>query len=255
MNTATSAVLLAVLLAAGCVRMDDDFAREQPAAQPAGTGTAGEPPQPATTGTASTDAGGESSTPPPAPGKPADPEINRLLEQAEWAVDAGRLNHPPGFSARDFYQQVLRRDPANEAARAGLGRVIEESIERSLAAARGGDYKRAELYLTRAGKFAFNDPRIRGARRYIHSLSRAGRRSFALPAEAVRLRDAEKIDATLELIAEHAVENRALIEIHVADDLQGVWLFGQLRRHAGKEPLHATIHDAAEPEVRLVWRR
>lgn len=255
-DAAWLAGLLAMLAVGGCVRMDDDFADEhEPGASPppATSSTTASPPAPGSDSPAAISmAAGRESSPSAAP---PDPEVVELLEQARWAMDAGRLNHPPGFNARDYFQQVLLKDPANETAREGLRQVLDASIEQSLAAAQRGDFKQAELYLTRAGKFALADPGIRGARRYIHARSREVRREFELPAAAVRRRDVTAINATLDLIAERAVDNEALVEIFVEDDLQGIWLFEQLRRHAGREPLHATIQAAAEPHVRLVWRR
>ncbi len=181
--------------------------------------------------------------------------VAALLEQARWALDAGRLTHPPRYNAREYYQQVLQLHPTSREAREGLQIVLDRSIELSLEAAHQGNFKRAELLLTRAGRFALNDPGIRGAREYVHRMSRQGRRTFPLPAEAVRARDADALAPQLKQIVRHAVEDGATIEILTADDLQALWLFDQLRQHAGKEALHATIHDAQEPEVRLTWRR
>ncbi len=271
------------MLLSGCVFLDDELASDLPPVTPAGPADS-EPAPGSQVATAESPAASaedkvaqasllkqkpaESSASGPRPSaragvssqsspryESADPQISQWLAQAEWASRAGRLTHPPGFNARDYYQLVLQKDPRNAAARQGLENVLDQSIDLSLEAAQRGDYKQAELYLTRAGKFALNHPGIRGTRQYIHQLSRRGLREYTLPADAVRLRDADILAKELELIAENAVENKAYIEILAPDDLQGVWLFDRLRHFAGEEPLRATIHASAQPMIRLVWRR
>lgn len=184
-----------------------------------------------------------------------DPQVLEWLAQARWAIQAGRLTEPREFNAREYYQQVLEREPGNAEARRGLQKVLELSITASLRAAQQGNYKQAELHLTRAGKFALNDPGIQGARRYVHRLSRTGRKEFALAHEALRAEDAEQLEAQLAAIVRAALEHDAHIEILVPEDAQGLWVFEQLQQFAGEAGLRATIRDAAQPRVRLSWRR
>ena len=51
---------------------------------------------------------------------PAAPDVEPILEQARAAFEAHRLTAPVENSALALYQEVLRLDPGNDAARWGL---------------------------------------------------------------------------------------------------------------------------------------
>jgi serine/threonine-protein kinase PpkA len=57
-------------------------------------------------------------------------QLARDLDTAAAALAAGRLIHPPGESAFDLYKSVLRRDPGNAAARAGIAALPDAARQR-----------------------------------------------------------------------------------------------------------------------------
>ena len=63
-------------------------------------------------------------TPPP----DALPASSALLSRASQALTANRLTAPPGDNALELYQEVLRRNPADADARAGLAEVHERLL-------------------------------------------------------------------------------------------------------------------------------
>jgi hypothetical protein len=60
----------------------------------------------------------------------AQAKIAQLLEVAEAHAAIGRLADPPGSNAYDAYKLVLRLDPNNERAKAGM-KAIERELKRS----------------------------------------------------------------------------------------------------------------------------
>lgn len=183
---------------------------------------------------------------------PKDPEL--LLLKASQALESGRLTRPRGDNAAAWYRQVLHMDPGNSEAIRGSRKVVRQLILRGLEAARSGDYRTAEIDLTRAQQVDFGHPGIANARVQI-------REWFATSVEDRRIAPqelAERMPAVrlmIEDIAEKIVENDANFEIHARNDADGVWLYQELVRSIGDQPLHGRILAGREPMIRVIYLR
>ncbi len=76
----------------------------------------------------------------------------QLLDDAQRYLQAGRLDSPEGENALQRYRAVLDLDPDNQAARAGLDRVVTELIEAADRAVTGQELDRAEELLAKAAE-------------------------------------------------------------------------------------------------------
>jgi hypothetical protein len=91
--------------------------------------------------------------PPPPPAKPEiDPiwyEIDKLLTLGDKAVQGYRLSTPPEDNAYYYYHQVLRLDPKNRKAKAGLTRVAMRYASLAEKEIARNDYRGAQDYVDR----------------------------------------------------------------------------------------------------------
>jgi len=72
-----------------------------------------------------------------------------VLSRARAALDAGRLESPPGRNALDLYRAVLLAQPGQTEARAGLARTIDGLLKHADAAAATGHKPEAERLVRR----------------------------------------------------------------------------------------------------------
>jgi formylglycine-generating enzyme required for sulfatase activity len=85
--------------------------------------------------------------------------LGRLMESAEAAKRAGRIDQPPGDCAWYYYRAMLDIDPRNADARHGLEDVQQHMIERARNFARDLDFESADRMLEDASMVR-NDPRL-----------------------------------------------------------------------------------------------
>lgn len=96
-------------------------------------------------------------TVPKADAAPTNPARDRMLAEAEAALDAGRLAEPRGNNAIELFRQVLRRNPGNAAAGRGLVETGNALLDRSEQALVVGDLITAATMLD-AARFAEPPP-------------------------------------------------------------------------------------------------
>ncbi len=77
-------------------------------------------------------------------------ELEKLLLEAEKALQRGWLLAPRGRSAVDFYARALELDPANETAKAGLSGVQRRLVDEAIALAQVQDHEAAARVLNQA---------------------------------------------------------------------------------------------------------
>ncbi len=77
-------------------------------------------------------------------------QLNTLLERADQALDAGRLEGRDGNSARELYEAVRALEPDNEQAIEGLRKVGDAELERARQAIAQHDYDAAQNALSDA---------------------------------------------------------------------------------------------------------
>ncbi len=88
--------------------------------------------------------------PAPVPERSRESRIARLLGDAEKLFGKRKLAAPRGGSALDRYRSVLRLDPGNAQATAGIGKIVGTYIRWGRGKLGSGDLKRAAVYFRRA---------------------------------------------------------------------------------------------------------
>ncbi len=68
----------------------------------------------------------------------------RLLQDARYHMNAGRLFTPPGLNAYEKYKQVLKRDPDNREAKQGMEKIARTVLGDARTAANNREYNKAE---------------------------------------------------------------------------------------------------------------
>lgn len=193
----------------------------------------------------------EPAVPPPPPG---DEVLVPLVEQARLALQQGRLYSPPGDNAAELYSRVLHLDPEYAAARRGIERVVRRSIVRALRIARTGDYKGAELYLTRAQKLRYDHPGIANARQRIQGWYQVRTLEFALDPLGVAQQSPD-LKPKFREIVRRIRETGATFEVRTPSDDSGLWIYQEMLAAAGDTVLRGNILPGREPIVRLYYRK
>ena len=75
--------------------------------------------------------------------------IAKLLESAKSDLDLFNLTTPPGANALDKYREVLKIDPANESAKAGIDNIVNIYMTMAKNAVQEKRWNRAVIYLDR----------------------------------------------------------------------------------------------------------
>ena len=90
--------------------------------------------------------------------------IRKLLADAQKDLQQDRLTTPRGNNAVERYRDVLHRDPGNQAARAGLARVVSRYITLANAAIAGQKFNKAKAYLAKAEGIDLTNAEARNSR-------------------------------------------------------------------------------------------
>ena len=112
-------------------------------------------------------------------------EVERLLEECEAHLAAGRLSTGRGGNAADCYGEVLSKDRGNKDALSGLDRVMGEYGRRVRKALEGERLERARGYLEEMGKLG---PESREVEELEDAIAEAKRRKQEAEEEARRKR-------------------------------------------------------------------
>lgn len=85
-------------------------------------------------------------------------DINLALDQANRALDDGRLLQPEGNSARDYFLSVLEREPDNQEARDGLRTLGARLVAAGIDALDEGDVRQAVTFANAVGELDISPP-------------------------------------------------------------------------------------------------
>ncbi len=189
---------------------------------------------------------------PVVPEQPADeipdPEIERLLREAQSAYAQDYLTTPVEDNAYLRYMQVLALDPDNVDADHGIADIVEKYLAWAIANARGGSSRKAVDYLNKAKSVDETHPNILSVQALVEDMRSIHRVSFAIAATDL----AERTAAVRKQLAEIAGEIERLdatVVIHAPRDSQGRWLYQQLNSYANRR-VSATFDYS--PSARIV---
>ena len=105
----------------------------------------------------------EAKAPPPLPVQPPAEPVDRIaarLRECAAHLQANRLTSGKGGNAADCYGDVLRREPGNAEARAGLEQIADRYADLAAEAVRRGDVKAANSSLDKLERLRRGDPRL-----------------------------------------------------------------------------------------------
>ena len=134
---------------------------------------------------------------------PEEAEVARLLAAAEADLKARRLTSPVGNNAWDRYQQVLKLQPTNLEAIAGMERVIGSYMELFSASVGEEDFDKAENYLAKIGNLHPDSPVLGEGEQHLEAAKQA--RADRL-AEQERQRQADEAARLAELERQRITE-------------------------------------------------
>src|SRR5690606_8996229 len=111
-------------------------------------------------------------------------EVALLLAEAQRLAAAGRIVEPAGENAAALYREILRSDPQNDAAQAGLDKLENDLIAKATAAAEAGNYAESDRLLADAGKVRPGSSAVQNAGTRIVELRQGRARDPHQPAGA-----------------------------------------------------------------------
>lgn len=127
-------------------------------------------------------------------------EVALLLGEAQRLAADGRIVEPQGENAAALYREILRTDPQNSAATAGLEALEGDLIAKATAAAQAGNYAESDRLLNDAGKVRPGSSAVQNAGTRIVEM-RQGRAS-GLVDEVGAAIEAGQLDRAEQLVAE-----------------------------------------------------
>jgi hypothetical protein len=122
-----------------------------------------------------------------------DTELNRLLAEADQAAAADRLTGTSGVSALELYRAVLRTDPDNAQALAGVRAVGDRLLAQARAAFEQGDVKLARERLVQARDVLQGGAAIEALDKDLAAREARGSEVDALLEQAIAARDAGRL--------------------------------------------------------------
>ena len=148
-------------------------------------------------------------------------QVNPLLSHAADLLRQGHALEPPGDNALTVYRQVMKLDPGNKLADAGLTQIESSFIERALAAAAQDNFDDADKILSDASAIHPGSQPLQDTRSRIEGIRR--KRAENTLAQANSALDAGDADLA------RLLEQKAL---GISPDLPGVEDFNERLRNA-----------------------
>ena len=182
---------------------------------------------------------------------PAAPDVEPILEQARAAFEAHRLTAPVENSALALYQEVLRLDPGNDAARWGLEKIVERYVRFALEAIERRQFPRARSMLARARLVDETHPAIEPTEQQILLVENAERDRIRLDPGALGDRTVA-LAALLRNLGTRVKASGCRVSINARSDAEGRWIYQQLNSAAGAARIRARLVVASPPSVELI---
>lgn len=118
-------------------------------------------------------------TPPAAPASRPAGSLEDLLAAAESDFQSMRYSAPAGDNALEKFRTALLVDPSNQAARAGIQRIVDRFVQLAQQSADAADFTAAERHLDEAAAVAPDAPNLALARTDIGARRAAAERAAA----------------------------------------------------------------------------
>lgn len=190
--------------------------------------------------------------------------IERLLDQAQEAVDDNRLTLPLHDNAYDRYAAVRILEPDNPQAVAGLESILLSYAELIRAALRKGNLAYSQQLLERAQSFYSGNSLLQDLAHDIQqaeALARqqagllqqqtAGSDEFLLPVKELTQKSPDVVEL-LTRIAERVRESRESVLILARTDAEGRWIYKQMNDAVPGYRIRGDIRIGASPKLQLL---
>lgn len=112
------------------------------------------------------------------PDKPQLNDLDQLLRLAYKRMDSLRLSYPKGDSAYDYFQEILKLDPDNKAAKAGIRQIVRWYIDKAEQALSENNVKRAKSYISRGKNINQSHPRLIALQNRLQAPASASEKTF-----------------------------------------------------------------------------
>jgi hypothetical protein len=185
--------------------------------------------------------------------------ITGLLAQAERDVLADRLMSPYGNNAYDRFQGVLKLQPENAQAKSGLQLIILRYVTLAREALKRDKPARAKTLLAAAQRINGQNPLLSELQAAVdETISRQARlkgmdsdNEFILSRRDLNVRS-DALKSLLRSLAQRIQQSDESVLIVARNDLEGRWLYQQLRLAATGYRVRGNIRVAAEPKIVLL---
>lgn len=191
--------------------------------------------------------------------------INRLLAEAQRALNSDQLTTPEHNNAVDRYRAILLLSPNHPEALAGLERTVQRYCQLAVNAIAEGNLGLAEQYVRRAntivpGLSVIEQTRARlaQARRtqaapdpepiVVAGVERTS--EIPLPGQALSQR-ADSLVEALGQLAERVKNNDLYVLIVARNDAEGRWVYQQMRKAVPDYRLRGNIQLGKIPKIQL----
>jgi hypothetical protein len=191
--------------------------------------------------------------PPPVPAPDAE-QVRRQrmladqLYSAKRAYDDNRLMTPVGNSAYDLYTEVLRLDPGNAVALAGLDEIALRYIALADEASNKGQYDQAGGLLDRSARLGSQRPELLDARERLAAARRNRMEMHVLDPAQLSAQSVELMNE-LAIIAQDIQRRDATFVINARTDPEGRWIYKVMREAVGGARLHGNIGISGTPGI------
>ncbi len=183
---------------------------------------------------------------------PIDPlVVDKLLEQAELALQNDQLTYPEAGSALLLFNEVLVLDEANPVAERGIERIVERYLELAERAAERQQFARARSMLTRARLVDPKHPAIEPTSSQVQLLANARRERLTIDKSLLSERS-EALDQPLKDFGEKARAENCRTTITARTDAEGRWLYQQLNHAKGERRIRAQLQIGSPPQVEVL---
>lgn len=196
--------------------------------------------------------------------KPKSKIAQRLLRQAEQAMQRKRLTRPVHNNALDLYTAVLLLDPHNARAERGLELVADTLVARTKEWAERKRWAQARLALDELQRSFPDHPQVEQLQQAIGDLSSLEKKktvkqessdlftdTVAIDAGELRSKS-DQVVAVLKLLAERLAHSDESILIYARNDAEGRWMYKIMKDHVPDYRIRGDIRIAREPVIKLL---
>ncbi|MCY3622843.1 MAG: hypothetical protein OXH68_14160 [Gammaproteobacteria bacterium] len=174
-----------------------------------------------------------------------------LIDTAERALADDRLLTPEDDSAYAYYQQASALAPNHPATRRGFERIVERYLQLTQLAMERQQWSHARFMLARAEYVDRSHTGIASVREQLELLANAERMILRLDRDALRERSSTVASELMDFGA-HARSDNARVSIRVPSDADGRWIYQQLSRSSGEQPIRGRIEIGLPPQVTVL---